>query len=159
MLDLGFSEILFIAVVAIIVLGPEKMPKAMVSVVKFFKKIGNFVADVKDNVDRELHIQELREEANRYKSDFLQASKELDRFASLNDMKLIEDDINDDKSPPHLKTAKQEIAEKKTQISQEKTQEKTEISKNETSEPHRKSQENSGAKAELEAILQKGDEK
>ena len=159
MLDLGFSEILFIAVVAIIVLGPEKMPKAMVSVVKFFKKIGNFVADVKDNVDRELHIQELREEANRYKSDFLQASKELDRFAGLNDMKLIEDDLNDDKSPPHLKTAKQEIAEKKTQISQEKTQEKTEISKNETSEPHRKSQENNGAKAELEAILQNGDEK
>ena len=159
MLDLGFSEILFIAVVAIIVLGPEKMPKAMVSVVKFFKKIGNSVAGVKDNVDRELHIQELREEANRYKSDFLQASKELDRFAGLNDMKLIEDDLNDDKSPPHLKTAKQEIAEKKTQISQEKTQEKTEISKNETSEPHRKSQENNGAKAELEAILQKGDEK
>ena len=159
MLDLGFSEILFIAVVAIIVLGPEKMPQAMVSIVKFFKKISNFVADIKDNVDRELHIQELREEANRYKSDFLQASKELDRFASLNDMKLIEDDFNDDKSPPHLKTAKQEIAEKKTQISQEKTQEKTEISKNETSEPHRKSQENSGAKAELEAILQKGDEK
>ena len=159
MLDLGFSEILFIAVVAIIVLGPEKMPQAMVSVVKFFKKIGNFIADVKDNVDRELHIQELREEANRYKSDFLQASKELDRFASLNDMKLIEDDLNDDKSPPHLQTAKQEIAEKKTKISQEKTQEKTEVSKNETSEPHRKSQENSGAKAELEAILQKGDEK
>jgi hypothetical protein len=127
--------------------------------VKFFKKISNFVADIKDNVDRELHIQELREEANRYKSDFLQASKELDRFAGLNDMKLIEDDFNDDKSPPHLKTAKQEIAEKKTQISQEKTQEKTEISKNETSEPHRKSQENNGAKAELEAILQKGDEK
>jgi len=148
MLDLGFSEILFIAVVAIIVLGPEKMPQAMVSVVKFFKKIGNFIADVKDNVDRELHIQELREEANRYKSDFLQASKELDRFASLNDMKLIEDDLNDDKSPPHLKNVKQEIAEKKT-----------EIPKNETSEPHRKSQENSGAKAELEAILQKGDEK
>jgi len=131
----------------------------MVSIVKFFKKISNFVADIKDNVDRELHIQELREEANRYKSDFLQASKELDRFAGLNDMKLIEDDFNDDKSPPHLKTAKQEIAEKKTQISQEKTQEKTEISKNETSEPHRKSQENNGAKAELEAILQKGDEK
>ena len=159
MLDLGFSEILFIAVVAIIVLGPEKMPQAMVSIVKFLKKISNFVADIKDNVDRELHIQELREEANRYKSDFLQASKELDRFAGLNDMKLIEDDLNDDKSPPHLKTAKQEIAEKKTQISQEKTQGKTEISKNETSEPHRKSQENSGAKAELEAILQKGDEK
>ena len=135
------------------------MPQAMVSIVKFFKKISNFVADIKDNVDRELHIQELREEANRYKSDFLQASKELDRFAGLNDMKLIEDDFNDDKSPPHLKTAKQEIAEKKTQISQEKTQEKTEISKNETSEPHRKSQENNGAKAELEAILQKGDEK
>jgi sec-independent protein translocase protein TatB len=149
MLDLGFSEILFIAVVAIIVLGPEKMPQAMVSVVKFFKKIGNFIADIKDNVDRELHIQELREEANRYKSDLLQPSKELESFASLNDMKLIENDVETN-SPPHLQTAKQEIAEKKTQTSQDKI---------ETSEPHLKSQENGGAKAELESILQKGDEK
>ena len=41
MFGMGFSEVLVIAIIAIIFLGPEKLPDAMVKVAKFFKTVKN----------------------------------------------------------------------------------------------------------------------
>jgi len=43
MFGMGFSEILFIAVIAIIFLGPEKLPGAMVEIAKFIKNAKNAI--------------------------------------------------------------------------------------------------------------------
>ena len=67
MFGMGFSEVLVIAIVAIIFLGPEKLPDAMVKVAKFFKTVKNSVNDVKSSFEQEMKIQELKEEALTYK--------------------------------------------------------------------------------------------
>ncbi len=82
MFDLGFSEILLIAVIAIVILGPEKLPEALAQTFKFFKRVKNVIFDIKDSIDKELQIEELREEANRYKEELMSASKKLEELAN-----------------------------------------------------------------------------
>ncbi len=74
MFGMGFSEILVIAIVAIIFLGPEKLPDAMVKVAKFFKTVKNSVNDVKSSFEQEMKIQELKEEALTYKKKLDEAA-------------------------------------------------------------------------------------
>lgn len=82
MFDLGFSEILLIAVIAIVILGPDKLPEALAQTFKFFKRVKNVIFDIKDSIDKELQIEELREEANRYKEELMSASKKLEELAN-----------------------------------------------------------------------------
>merc|ERR1711879_951973 len=62
MFGMGFMEILLIAVIAIIALGPEKLPSAMVDIAKFLKKFKSGVEDAKSTLDNELNISEMKEE-------------------------------------------------------------------------------------------------
>jgi sec-independent protein translocase protein TatB len=82
MFDFGLSEILLVAVIAIIFLGPEKLPEVMLNIAKFFKKIKGFLTDAKSSIDKELQIQELKDEANRYKQDLLSASQQLEELSN-----------------------------------------------------------------------------
>jgi sec-independent protein translocase protein TatB len=82
MLDIGFSELLLIALVAIVVVGPEKLPETITNILKYIRKIAKYIGGIKENIDRELQIQELREEANRYRENFLTASRELEQMAN-----------------------------------------------------------------------------
>ena len=67
MFGMGFTEILFIAVIAIIFLGPDKLPEAMVQVAKFFNSFKKTVSEAKSTFEQEIHINELKEEALSYK--------------------------------------------------------------------------------------------
>ena len=68
MFGMGFMEIFLIAIVAIIALGPDKLPTAMVEVAKFLKKFKSGVEDAKSTLDNELNINEMKEEANKFKA-------------------------------------------------------------------------------------------
>lgn len=67
---MGIFEILVILIVAVIFLGPEKLPQAMVDVVKFFKAVKKTLNDAKETFDKELQISEIKKEALEYKSHF-----------------------------------------------------------------------------------------
>lgn len=67
MFGMGFTEILFIAVIAIIFLGPDKLPEAMVQIAKFFNSFKKTVSEAKSTFEQEIHINELKEEALSYK--------------------------------------------------------------------------------------------
>jgi sec-independent protein translocase protein TatB len=60
MFDIGFSEILVIAVVALIVIGPEKLPKTARTLGHLFGRLQRYVSDVKADINRELELEELR---------------------------------------------------------------------------------------------------
>jgi sec-independent protein translocase protein TatB len=60
MFDIGFSEIMVIAVVALIVLGPEKLPKTARTLGHLFGRLQRYVADVKTDINRELALDELK---------------------------------------------------------------------------------------------------
>ena len=68
MLGMGFTEILLIAMVAIIALGPEKLPTTMIQIAKVINKIKNGLADAKTTLDNELNISELKAEATKFKT-------------------------------------------------------------------------------------------
>lgn len=60
MFDIGFSEIVVIAVVALIVIGPERLPKAARTMGHLFGRLQRYVNDVKSDISREMELDELR---------------------------------------------------------------------------------------------------
>lgn len=60
MFDIGFSEILVIAIVALIVIGPERLPKVARTLGHLFGRMQRYVNDVRADITRELELDELR---------------------------------------------------------------------------------------------------
>ena len=87
MFGMGFAEILIIGVIAILFLGPDKLPETMVQIAKFFKSVKTTVASAKNSIEEELHIQEIKEEANSYKKQFVEATNELERNSGIDEIR------------------------------------------------------------------------
>jgi sec-independent protein translocase protein TatB len=60
MFDIGFSELLVIGVVALIVIGPERLPRVARTVGVLAGRLQRYVADVKADINREIELEELR---------------------------------------------------------------------------------------------------
>ena len=60
MFDVSFSELFVIAVVALLVIGPEKLPKVARTVGAFMGRMQRYVAQVKEEVNREVRFEELQ---------------------------------------------------------------------------------------------------
>ena len=60
MFDIGFSELLVIAIVALIVIGPERLPKVARTLGHLFGRMQRYVNDVKADISREMELEELR---------------------------------------------------------------------------------------------------
>jgi sec-independent protein translocase protein TatB len=60
MFDIGFWELVFIAVIALLVVGPERMPKIARTAGLWLGKMRGFVSSVKQDIDRELAAEELK---------------------------------------------------------------------------------------------------
>jgi sec-independent protein translocase protein TatB len=60
MFDIGFSELLVIGVVALIVIGPEKLPRMARTVGHLAGRLQRYVSDVKADINREIELDELR---------------------------------------------------------------------------------------------------
>jgi sec-independent protein translocase protein TatB len=58
--DVSFSELLVIAVVALLVIGPEKLPKVARTVGAFTGRMQRYMAQVKEEVNREMRFEELQ---------------------------------------------------------------------------------------------------
>jgi sec-independent protein translocase protein TatB len=104
MFGMGFMEIMIIAVVAVIFLGPDKLPETMVNIAKFFRSMKSTVANAKESLEQEMNISELKKEALSYKEDLLSASDELSRVTSMADLDDDYDFIHD--TAPKDKSAK-----------------------------------------------------
>ena len=60
MFDIGFSELMLIGVVALIVIGPERLPKVARTLGHLFGRMQRYVNDVKADISREMELDELR---------------------------------------------------------------------------------------------------
>lgn len=60
MFDIGFSELLIVAIVALIVIGPERLPKVARTAGHLFGRMQRYVNDVKADISREMELDELR---------------------------------------------------------------------------------------------------
>lgn len=77
MFGMGFTEILIIAVIAILFLGPDKLPSTMVEVAKFFRNAKRTIGSVKDSLEEEMNVKDIKEEALAYKKELLDASNKI----------------------------------------------------------------------------------
>lgn len=80
MFDISWSEMLLIVGVAVVVIGPQDLPRAMCTAGKFVRKIKMFTGDIQKSLDRIIHEEELNDitrDANRAGGDNLQF--EIDR--------------------------------------------------------------------------------
>lgn len=60
MFDIGFSELVVIALVALIVIGPERLPKVARTLGHLLGRMQRYVNDVKADISREMELDELR---------------------------------------------------------------------------------------------------
>lgn len=60
MFDIGFSELMVIAIVALIVIGPERLPRVARTLGHLFGRMQRYVNDVKADISREMELEELK---------------------------------------------------------------------------------------------------
>ncbi|MBM3354168.1 MAG: Sec-independent protein translocase subunit TatB [Betaproteobacteria bacterium] len=60
MFDIGFSELMVIGLVALIVIGPERLPRVARTLGHLAGRLQRYVNDVKADINREVELEELR---------------------------------------------------------------------------------------------------
>ncbi|CAM2864996.1 Sec-independent protein translocase protein TatB [Helicobacter burdigaliensis] len=136
MFGMGFFEILVIAVVAIIFLGPEKLPKALVDIAKFLKTLKRTIDDAKESLDREVNLSKIKEEALAYKNSLTQGVDNITKDLNLKEIVSLEEDFThtmqaQEKNETKLQeTKKEQLSFKNYSLEQEKveTKEQQEVS-------------------------------
>jgi sec-independent protein translocase protein TatB len=78
MFDVGFSEMIVIGIVALVVIGPERLPKVARTVGHLIGRAQRYVSDVKRDIDREVQIDELR----KLQSQMQDAAREIETSVS-----------------------------------------------------------------------------
>jgi sec-independent protein translocase protein TatB len=78
MFDIGFSEMVVLAVVALVVLGPERLPKVAKQAGAWMGKLRRYVDDVKSDINRQMELTELRN----LKSQLTDAAKDIESSIS-----------------------------------------------------------------------------
>jgi sec-independent protein translocase protein TatB len=60
MFDIGLTELMVIAVVALVVIGPERLPKVARTAGHILGRLQRYVSDVKSDINREMQLDELK---------------------------------------------------------------------------------------------------
>jgi sec-independent protein translocase protein TatB len=71
MFDIGFSELMVIGVIALVVIGPERLPKVARTAGHIFGRLQRYVTQVKSDISREMELAEL----GKMKSEFESAAR------------------------------------------------------------------------------------
>ncbi|MDQ7044842.1 MAG: Sec-independent protein translocase protein TatB [Sulfurimonas sp.] len=118
MFGMGFTEILIILVIAILFLGPDKLPSAMVDIAKFFRQMKSTVGTMKDSLEEEMNVSEIKQEALAYKKQLLDAQDDIKKSTGIADLGAELGDLNDDimddiEDKPEVKEEKVTFKKKK----------------------------------------------
>jgi len=133
MFGMSLGEILVIAIIAILFVGPEKLPDALIKIAKFFRSVKSTINDAKESFDKELQIKELREEALNYKRQLTNSIDNIKEDTNLNKLDDIYEEFNSINKPLDDFDEVVEIEEKpkkKNKKSKKQKKEKIETSKN-----------------------------
>ena len=120
MFDVGFWELAIIAVIALLVIGPERLPKAARTAGLWVGRARRMVTDVKADIDREIRdgdLAELKkagEELKKTQSDIESAGTEIIEGSELGELKKTGEELKAAKGEfesvkEELKTAKSEV--------------------------------------------------
>lgn len=117
MFGMGFTEIVIILVIAILFLGPDKLPSAMVDIAKFFRQMKKTVGSMKESLEEEMNVSEIKNEALAYKQQLLDAQHAVEKMrdpSQLGDMvSSYADDLVDGEDEKTPKAQEEEVTFKK----------------------------------------------
>lgn len=134
---MNFGEIIVILVVAILVLGPDKLPETIVRIAKILKAVKRNIDDAKSSIEKEIRISDLKEEAKKYQDEFSSANENIRKKLSFEEFDDLKRDILDktkvnltfdsrDDSVKNNLSGQDLNTEKKPNLSKLETQDKTE---------------------------------
>lgn len=110
MFDIAFSELLIIGVVALIVIGPEKLPRMARTIGVLAGRLQRYVSDVKADISREIELEELRkmrDSMHQAASDF-QSSVQTELHKTETDLNQAVEDVVKDKPVDERSAAAEE---------------------------------------------------
>jgi sec-independent protein translocase protein TatB len=113
MFEIGFTEIMIVAVIALIVIGPERLPKTARMLGHLFGRLQRYVSDVKADISREMELDELR----RLQREVKGAASDIERSMSSVATELesgvrgVEQQLNDAGSTPPAPIATDDLTE------------------------------------------------
>jgi len=81
--DVAFSELIVIAVVALIVIGPEKLPKVARTLGLLAGRMQRYVANVKSDIEREMQFEDLHKIQQEIKQGVMQAKVEVNQAGNI----------------------------------------------------------------------------
>ncbi|EAJ8584644.1 Sec-independent protein translocase subunit TatB, partial [Campylobacter jejuni] len=82
-------------VIAILVLGPDKLPEAIVQIAKILKAVKRNIDDAKSSIEKEIRINDLKEEAKKYKDEFSSTNENIRKKLSFEEFDDLKRDILD----------------------------------------------------------------
>jgi sec-independent protein translocase protein TatB len=100
MIDLGFTKLALIGIVALVVIGPERLPKVARMAGTLFGRAQRYMSDVKAEVSREIELDELR----KMQQEMQDAASDVERSVA-KDLSDIESDVHDALQNPLLEPA------------------------------------------------------
>lgn len=77
MFDVGFSELLVIGVVALIVIGPERLPKVARTAGLLLGRMQRYIAAVKSDISQEIQLDELRKSGQIFKDSLQETGQHI----------------------------------------------------------------------------------
>lgn len=99
MIDLGLSKLALIGVVALVVIGPERLPKVARTAGTLFGRAQRYINEVKSEVSREIELEELR----KMQKDMQEAASNVEQTIAQN-MSELESGVQEALSNPLLDT-------------------------------------------------------
>jgi len=128
MFGIGFTELVLISIIAILFLGPDKLPEALVDMAKFIKNVKKTITDAKDSFEEEVKLSDLKEEALSYKKQLDDATSELKNFKNISlddfDDESYDHEVSDMSPMEHVKAsqkAKDHYVDAPREVTQEPT--------------------------------------
>lgn len=106
MFDIAFSELVVICVVALIVIGPEKLPKFARTLGALTGRVQNYVTQIKEEVNREARFTELQK-----LQDEIQSAANAKQQALRSEIEHVTEELNDLKYGTDV-TKRQSISDK-----------------------------------------------
>lgn len=85
MFDFSFIELLVIGVVALIVIGPERLPKVARTAGHLYGRLQRYVSSVKSDISREIQLDEMRKVGQEFKESVESAAADVEKQATVVD--------------------------------------------------------------------------
>ena len=96
MFDVGFSELVVIGLVALVVIGPERLPKVARTAGLLLGRLQRYVNDVKADINREMQLDELKKLQEQMKDQVLAMESSVSQ-----EMNAVETSLNQAIAPPN----------------------------------------------------------